>query len=311
MPAPRRRSSHHPTRTHHPASPPTPPPPPPSPDLKPPPPTVNRTPIHVPEPPWRRRHAPAPRASTALPRPTPPLATLYRQLRHHFGHQHWWPGETPFEVCVGAILTQNTAWTNVEKAIANLKAHGPFTPAHLAAIPAQDLARLLRPTGYFNVKTRRLQTFLRFLTESCQGNLSRLFAGSTPAARARLLALPGIGPETADSMLLYAGNHPTFVIDAYTRRVLLRHGWCAVDDTYDDLQRLWSGHPRPPGGQTLLDYWQDAHAQFVAVGKEFCRPRTARCGHCPLANLLPPQPAIPKPQSASPSPGLPCRPDPC
>ena len=153
------------------------------------------------------------------------LRRAYQLMRARFGHQHWWPGETPFEVCVGAILTQNTAWTNVERAIANLKAARVLEPGKLFALPEPKLAELIRPAGYFNVKARRLRSFLRVLVETFGGDLKKLFAGETSAVRRRLLAIHGIGPETADSMLLYAGGHHSFVIDAYTKRIFQRHGW--------------------------------------------------------------------------------------
>ena len=153
------------------------------------------------------------------------LRRAYQLMRARFGHQHWWPGETPFEVCVGAILTQNTAWTNVERAIANLKAARVLEPGKLFALPEPRLAELIRPAGYFNVKARRLRSFLRVLVETFGGDLNRLFAGETSVVRERLLAIHGIGPETADSMLLYAGGHRSFVIDAYTKRIFQRHDW--------------------------------------------------------------------------------------
>jgi endonuclease-3 related protein len=214
------------------------------------------------------------------------------------GHQGWWPGETPFEVCVGAILTQNTAWRNVERALANLKAAGVLAPRRMLDLPARRLARLLRPAGYFNVKARRLRAFLRVLVRDHGGELTRLFAGDTATVRARLLAIHGIGPETADSMLLYAGGHLRFVVDAYTRRIFQRHGWWrpgarraghrqSSRDEYHSLQELCEGALAhlPPAAR--LDYWQDYHAQLVRIGKDHCRPRGARCETCPLKPLLP------------------------
>src|ERR1019366_5036017 len=154
--------------------------------------------------------------------PTGALRRAYRQMRAHFGHLHWWPGETPFEVCVGAILTQNTSWSNVERAIANLRAARVLEPKPLFALSESKLAALIRPAGYFNVKARRLRSFLRVLVEEFGGDLDRLFAGDTAVVRERLLAINGVGPETADSMLLYAGGHHQFVIDAYTKRIFQR-----------------------------------------------------------------------------------------
>ncbi len=237
----------------------------------------------------------------------PPAAVLrraYDLMHQRFGHQGWWPGETPFEVCVGAILTQNTNWSNVERAIAHLRAADALDPQKLFSLPERRLAELIRPAGYFNVKARRLRSFLRVLVEQCDGDLARLFAGETAAARARLLATHGIGPETADSMLLYAGGHRSFVIDAYTQRIFHRHGWCgaesrrpkaegrgspgACEATYDELQTICQTalDHKPPAQR--LDYWQDYHAQLVMVGKHFCRTRRALCDQCPLGPLLPP-----------------------
>jgi len=231
------------------------------------------------------------------------------------GHQGWWPGETPFEVCVGAILTQNTAWSNVVRAIANLKRAGVLEPRKLFALPEAQLAGLLRPTGYFNIKARRLRCFLRVLVEEYQADLDRLFAGPTAAVRERLLAISGIGPETADSMLLYAGGHHSFVIDAYTQRIFGRHGWLlhgAVPDSNFKVQgskskvqgSLPAAKPNPRAeyhrlkalceaslnhlpASRRLDYWQDYHAQLVMIGKDYCRPRDPRCATCPLKPLLP------------------------
>ncbi len=209
-------------------------------------------------------------------------------MRAHFGHQHWWPGETAFEVCVGAMLTQNTAWTNVERAMANLKAARVLAPARLFALPEAELAELIRPAGYFNVKARRLRSFLRVLVEEFGGDLRRLFAGETSAVRARLLTIHGIGPETADSLLLYAGGHRSFVIDAYTKRIFERHGWGPKSSSdYDELKLLCESALNQKAGAARLDYWQDYHAQLVMVGKHFCRTRAPRCEQCPLRPLLP------------------------
>jgi endonuclease-3 related protein len=222
--------------------------------------------------------------------PSPRTAALrraYALMRRRFGHQHWWPGETPFEVCIGAILTQNTSWTNVERAIARLKIAGVLDPAKLFALPEKRLASLIRPAGYFNVKARRLRSFLRVLVEECHGDLDRLFAGSMPAVRERLLAIHGIGPETADSLLLYAGGHDSFVIDAYTKRIFHRHQWCTEDTGYHELKAVCETALDRPTGADRLDYWQDYHAQLVMIGKHFCRTRKPLCDACPLKPLLP------------------------
>jgi endonuclease-3 related protein len=230
------------------------------------------------------------------------LRRAYELMRAHFGHQHWWPGETAFEVCVGAILTQNTAWSNVERAIANLKAARLMEAGRLFALPEAKLAELIRPAGYFNVKARRLRSFLRVLVVDFGGDLKRLFAGETSTVRARLLAVNGIGPETADSLLLYAGGHHSFVIDAYTKRIFQRHNWSpsfkvrspgfAVQSAkplggYGELKWLCESTLDQKAGVARLDYWQDYHAQLVMVGKHFCRPRAPRCQACPLKPLLP------------------------
>jgi endonuclease-3 related protein len=215
------------------------------------------------------------------------LRRAYELMRARCGHQHWWPGETPFEVCVGAILTQNTAWTNVERAIANLKSARVLELGKMLVLPEAKLAELIRPAGYFNVKARRLRSFLRVLVEEFDGDLKKLFAGNTAAVRERLLAIHGIGPETADSMLLYAGGHQNFVIDAYTKRIFQRHNWCGADVDYDELKCLCESALNQKTGAARLDYWRDYHAQLVMVGKHFCRPRAPRCDQCPLKPLLP------------------------
>jgi endonuclease III related protein len=222
-------------------------------------------------------------------------------MRARAGHQGWWPGDTPFEVCVGAILTQNTAWTNVQRAIANLKAARVLHPQPLYDLPESELARLLRPAGYFNVKARRLRAFLQALLGDAGGDLDRFLAGPTPKVRERLLAIHGIGPETADSILLYAGRHASFVIDAYTRRIFSRHGWWPAPARrapasraktnshadYHSLQQLCADALKQRRATGRLDYWRDFHAQLVLVGKDYCRPRDPRCHDCPLRPLLP------------------------
>ncbi|MCL5099237.1 MAG: endonuclease III domain-containing protein [Candidatus Omnitrophica bacterium] len=231
--------------------------------------------------------------------PRDSLQMAYRLMRRRFGHQNWWPGETPFEVCVGAILTQNTNWGNVERAIQNLKREQLMDPRKLFALPESQLAELIRPAGYFNVKSRRLRSFLRVLVEEFDGSLDRMFQGETPAVRRRLLEIKGIGPETADSMLLYAGGHTSFVIDAYTRRIFQRHEWCGPEASYGELQSVCMAALDEKPSAERLDYWQDYHAQLVRVGKEFCRAGKPRCEHCPLKPLLPQ--ACPETRPNSPS----------
>ncbi len=196
------------------------------------------------------------------------------------GPQGWWPGESPFEVCVGAILTQNTNWQNVERAINNLKKKGFLSPQALYELPEGILAELIRPAGYFRVKARRLKNFIRFLVENFEGDLTGLFALPLEKARQALLAVSGIGPETADSILLYAGEKPTFVIDSYTRRILLRHGLATEDMGYEDLREMFMRHlPKDPA------LYNEYHALLVAVGKNFCRPQKPRCEDCPLKDI--------------------------
>jgi endonuclease III related protein len=216
-----------------------------------------------------------------------PLNLAYRLLRSYYDHQHWWPGETPFEVCIGAILTQNTNWRNVERAIGNLKASDVLSIAKLHQLSHSELAAMIRPAGYYQVKAFRIRCFLDVLVNDYQGDLKALFAGATSLVRQKLLAINGIGPETADSMLLYAGGHLSFVVDAYTRRVFSRHGWAKSDASYEALRTLCTNSLNNPESQPLIDYWQDYHAQLVAVGKDFCRARKAQCLNCPLRPLLP------------------------
>ncbi len=228
-----------------------------------------------------------------MPHP-PPLAAAYREMLHAHGHQRWWPADSPFEVCVGAILVQNTRWENVELAIARLRHANALHPLALHHASEPTVADWIRPSGCYRVKARRLRAFVEVLVQSFNTRLDALFQGATHEVRNRLLAIPGIGPETADSMLLYAGGHPRFVIDAYTRRIFSRHGWCNPDADYSTLQNLCETDRNHPG-TGLIDYWQDFHAQLVRVGKQHCRPREARCGDCPLRVFLPPAPPAPAP----------------
>lgn len=204
------------------------------------------------------------------------LMRLYDTLYERFGPQGWWPAKSPFEVVVGAILTQSVAWQNVEKAIAGLERQGLLSPAALRAAPEALLADLCRPAGYYNAKARKLKAFVEFLCAVHGGSLDSLFAQPLEEARAQLLGVYGVGPETADSILLYAGGLPTFVIDAYTRRILNRLGICG-DASYEELRRLFMDH-LPPEPALYNEY----HALLVALGKDFCRKRRPRCGQCPL-----------------------------
>ncbi len=205
---------------------------------------------------------------------------MYRAMERTLGPQGWWPGRTCFEVIVGAILTQNTAWTNVARAIANLRRAHVLRPQALAALPTSRLARLVRSSGYYRTKARRVKRFLRFLQARYRLDLSRMFAERPSSLRKELLAVPGIGPETADSILLYAGNVPIFVVDAYTRRILQRHGLIRPDATYDAMQALFMRN-LPPDASLYNEY----HALLVAIGKDFCRP-VPHCEDCPLRRDL-------------------------
>jgi len=206
------------------------------------------------------------------------LRRIYRLLYERFGPQHWWPADTPFEVCVGAILTQNTAWKNVEKAIENLKEKGLLSPKGLRDIPLQELARLIRPAGYFNVKAERLKAFIHTLWTDFQGSLEVMFRSELYPLRDKLLKIPGIGPETADSILLYAGGYPIFVIDAYTKRIFSRHKLGPQTNSYEDWQQFFMQNLRP---DTAL--YNEYHALLVKLAKEYCLNRKPRCHPCPLA----------------------------
>lgn len=204
------------------------------------------------------------------------LAAVYRILLRRHGHARWWPGETPFEICLGAILTQNTSWTNVEKALFNLRARGLLSFEMLAALPASRIAPLIRASGYFNVKARRVKAFLRFLGREYDGRVEAMASEDPRRLRAKLLGVDGIGPETADSIVLYAVGRPLFVVDAYTRRVFSRLGYLRGDESYDEIQRFFM--QRLPEDVPL---YNDYHAQIVRLGKEVCRTRP-RCAVCPL-----------------------------
>lgn len=212
-----------------------------------------------------------------VPLPLPPpglLMELFDCLCSNYGPLYWWPGETPFEVCVGAILTQNTNWGNVEKAIANLKGSGNLSLAAISSLPDEQLAELIRPAGYFNVKARRLKEFVGFVNKSADGDLEKLFSRDMEQLRAELLSVRGIGPETADSMLLYAGNHPSFVVDAYTGRIFSRLGLVPESTGYDQLREYFMASL---SNESSL--FNEYHALIVEHGKAVCRPRP-RCEIC-------------------------------
>ena len=206
---------------------------------------------------------------------------MYRRLRARFGHAGWWPGDSPFEVCVGAILVQNTTWANVERTLDGLERRRLLSFRALARLPASRLAPLLRSSGTFRVKARRLRAFLDFLSSEYGGRVEAMRDEDLPLLRRKLLAVPGIGPETADSIALYAAEQASFVVDAYTRRVFTRLGLLRGDESYGEVQRLFEEHlPRDAA------LYNDYHAQIVRVGKDFCRLRP-RCPECPLKELCP------------------------
>jgi endonuclease-3 related protein len=207
------------------------------------------------------------------------LRAIYRRLFRHYGPQHWWPGDTPFEVMVGALLTQNTSWSNVERAIGNLAAADSLDARTIARMTPARLARLLRPAGYFNVKTRRLQNFCRWYLQ--HGGYDALRALDTETLRRALLSVNGVGLETADDMALYAFRRPVFVIDAYTRRIFSRLGLDNGKEGYEALRRMFER--RLPGDVQLFNEY---HALIVRLGKDVCRKRP-RCGECCLAPVCP------------------------
>jgi len=207
------------------------------------------------------------------------LIEIYELLWQRFGPQHWWPGETKFEIIVGAILTQNTNWANVEKAIASLKAAELLIPEAIHNLDTAELAGLIRPAGYFNVKAQRLKNFVQWLFDDYNGDLARLDEIDTQRLRAEILAVKGVGPETADSILLYALGRDVFVVDAYTARVAVRHGLIDADVDYEKLRDLFESNLRKE-----VRLFNEYHALLVRVGKEFCRPR-ANCTGCPLEKL--------------------------
>ncbi|MBN1831298.1 MAG: endonuclease III domain-containing protein [Deltaproteobacteria bacterium] len=214
------------------------------------------------------------------------LEDMFTRLLNHFGPQHWWPGETELEVIVGAVLTQNTNWKNVEKAILNLKERGLLSPDRLNALSVSELAQLIRPAGYYNIKAKRLKNLIDLLRERYGLDLSRLLDQKTDTLRQELLSVNGIGFETADSILLYAARRPVFVVDAYTHRILRRHGMTDEQTDYHELQSLFMDHlPEEPS------LFNEFHALIVRTGKEYCR-RKSLCHLCPLQEWGPVPPLV-------------------
>ncbi|HEY4905243.1 MAG TPA: hypothetical protein VIH89_17330 [Candidatus Sulfotelmatobacter sp.] len=247
------------------------------------------------------------------------IRTYYRTLARASGPQHWWPAHTRFEVIVGAYLTQNTAWTNVEQALRGLRSARLLSLGGIRRTPLAAIERLIRPSGYFRQKAQRLKTFVAFVDKQYNGSLARMFSQPTKKLRDELLSLNGIGPETADSILLYAGNHPVFVVDAYTRRILDRHHIVEQKAAYEEIRQLFekalapivesqqhnppdvrtrleSGFPgtaHPPSRMStarrsaLVQVYNEMHGLIVGVGKNYCRKSQPLCDECPLQPFLP------------------------
>lgn len=209
------------------------------------------------------------------------LQKAFEQLYDAYGPQSWWPGDSQFEIMVGAVLTQNTSWKNVEQAIDNLREFGALSILAMHRLCIEELSELIRPAGYFRLKAKRLKNLVTFLVVECHGSTDFLSQGSIDDLRHRLLSINGIGPETADSILLYAGHLPTFVVDAYTARVVKRHGWIDGDADYYEIKSFFED-------QLELDsrHFNEFHALIVQVGKQHCK-KTPVCPGCPLESLLP------------------------
>lgn len=221
------------------------------------------------------RKTPPPSGESSIKVTTSRLVSIYNKLLEHFGHRNWWPGDTPFEVMVGAILTQNTAWTNVEKAMANLRARNLLEPKALAAARKDTIARLIRPSGYYNQKAIKLKSFTRYF-KNYGYSIETMKKAPMETLREELLEVKGIGPETADSMLLYALDKPIFVIDAYTIRSFSRIGMISGQASYSDVQELFMKNLEPD-----LGLYNDYHAQIVALGHNYCK-KNPLCKPCPL-----------------------------
>ena len=209
------------------------------------------------------------------------LQDVYERLFAAYGPQHWWPGDSPFEVIVGAMLTQNTSWKNVERAIDNLKQADVLDATRMHEMPTEELAELIRPAGYYRIKTARLKNLLALIANLHDGRVENLLATSKTELREQLLAVNGIGPETADAIVLYASQQPIFVVDTYTARVLTRHGWINEEADYHQIQEYF--HLELPEN---VDLFNEYHALLVKVGKQHCG-RKPECEECPLCELLP------------------------
>jgi endonuclease-3 related protein len=218
--------------------------------------------------------------------PSEQILSIYRQLAAAYGPLHWWPARTRFEVILGAFLTQNTSWRNVEHALRNLRRVGVLNVDGTRRISLEDLEQLIRPSGYFRQKSARLKAFIGYLDEHYQGSLSRMFAQPIALLRPELLNLNGVGPETADAILLYAGKLPVFPVDAYTRRIFERHGITPARPKYEQLRAQVEAAFQPAPIAELTDHYNEFHAVIVEVGKHHCGT-VAKCEGCPLQPLLP------------------------
>jgi len=207
------------------------------------------------------------------------LLKIYQELYNAIGPRHWWPGDSPFEVIIGAILTQNTSWKNVETAIKALKEKNMLNPVKLLKVDESILANTIKSSGFFNIKAKRIKNFIRFLFENYQGSLEKMFSENLTPLREKLLRINGIGPETADSILLYAGEKPVFVVDAYTKKILLRHNLISKAAGYSETQALFMENLEKD-----VRMFNEYHALLVYVGKYFCK-RIPVCENCPMRGL--------------------------
>ncbi len=211
------------------------------------------------------------------------LLEMFDAMYKHFGPQNWWPGETPLEIVIGAVLTQNTNWQNVERAIKNLKKANALDIEKIAKSKPEKLANLIKPTGYFNIKAKRLQNLMKFLYENYDADLEKFFELPIEKLREELLSISGIGPETADDIILYAANKPSFVVDTYTYRILLRHSLIDQDADYNLIKELFEDNLEPD-----VKLFNEYHALLVATGKHYCKRTNPLCSKCPL-NKFPKQ----------------------
>lgn len=204
------------------------------------------------------------------------LMAIFERLYKSYGPQDWWPGRTRFEIIVGAVLTQNTAWANVEKAMGNLKKEKLLSPQKIENLDRRVLARLIRPAGYYNIKAKRLKNFIDFLFSEYGGSIDKLAMQESGKMRHELLSINGIGPETCDSIMLYAFKRAVFVVDAYTKRIFSRHGFFKESATYDEVQKFFTANlPKD------TDLYNEYHALIVRLGKELCRKKP-KCGACAM-----------------------------